>query len=62
MSEPPETTERPAERLARYRRQADDARRDAARAGPGELRELYLALAQRWDALADDFEKSLKRA
>ena len=62
MSEPPDATETPADRLARYRRQADEARRDAARAGPGELRDLYLALAQRWDALAEDFERTMKRA
>jgi hypothetical protein len=60
MSEPPEAPETPEERLARYRALAEQARRDAARAGPGELHELYLALAQRWDVLADDFEKTMK--
>ena len=61
MSEPPDSPESPEERLARYRALAEAARKDAARAGPGELRDLYLMLGQRWDALGDDFEKTLKR-
>ena len=58
----PDSPESPEERLARYRALAAAARKDAARAGPGELRDLYLMLGQRWDALADDFEKTLKKS
>ena len=59
MAEPP--VETPQERLARYRRLADEARRDAERSQTQELRELYALLARRWDTLADDFERSLKQ-
>ena len=60
MSDPGDI-ETPEERLARYRALAEAARRDAERAGPGELQRLYLMLAQRWDALADDFAKSITK-
>jgi len=53
--------ELPRERYVRYRRMADRAHRAAAVAKTKEARDMYIAIAMTWDALATQMEDQAER-
>ena len=59
MSEP--LIETPQQRLLRYRKLAMQAAEMAGKSYSGELRDAYTALAESWNALAQDLANAIEQ-